>query len=439
MEEHIKKGLTNLNEDWSHSENSKRAPNGSPELFLYTNIFPDHGLPTYINVPLSWGIPLTAFDFIEFELGFKMVWESLDMDYKVGTRPFTKTANFVDENGYMFQVSCTWGSETSNDVRTKRLIESIKSMGLKDTARHVEQKHKKKDSKSYLYIDSIEFFAPAPPFRDNDYMYNILDKLVPYIQARDVSDEFDNTGKIHMLVKEDYDMYFKDFDVSKFTPELQSPDIFYGIGFDKFNEDLITRLEKEKKGVVLFHGHPGTGKTHYIRFLLRELAKIDKRVIYIPPSLVEAMTDPSLVSFLTNNIIEEERDTILLIEDAEPLLESREEQGGIRTTGISNLLNSTDGLLNDILGLVVMATFNTDLKNIDKALLRPGRLLARKEFKKILAESVLDAAKVLNVPTDKIEEGKDYSVAELLDFKDGHSVLLHEHEEKKYRPIGFGN
>jgi ATP-dependent 26S proteasome regulatory subunit len=77
---------------------------------------------------------------------------------------------------------------------------------------------------------------------------------------------------------------------------------------------------------------------------------------------------------------------VLLIEDAEPLLAKRQE--GVRIQGVTNLLNMTDGLLNDMLKLQIICTFNVDLRKLDSALLRPGRLLARKEFK---ALSVLDA------------------------------------------------
>ncbi|MCH8317319.1 MAG: AAA family ATPase, partial [Bacteroidetes bacterium] len=70
---------------------------------------------------------------------------------------------------------------------------------------------------------------------------------------------------------------------------------------------------------------------------------------------------------------------VLLIEDAEPLLAKRQE--GVRIQGVTNLLNMTDGLLNDMLNLQIICTFNVDLRKLDSALLRPGRLVARKEFK----------------------------------------------------------
>lgn len=435
---HIKNGLKGLNKDHAHSYTGKRSASHPPELFTYTNIYPDKGLPSYLNVPINWGVPLTLFDHLE-EMGFEMVWDCLDMDPKVGDLPYTKEAIFIDRkgSGYMISISTAWASENSNDTRTRKLIDSLKNMGLDENSKvFVKMKNQKKDMNSYLYIDDIEVFAPSPVFRDNAELNDIVGKLYSFVKLRDVKEDTRGTAKIHMMVKDDYDMYFKDFDVSKFTPSIENADVFYGNGFESFSKNLIDKLSVEKKGVVLFHGYPGTGKTHYIRYLLRELSGLDKRVIYVPPSMVESMADPAMVSFLTNNILEEERDTILLIEDAEPLLEARE-MSGIRTTGISNLLNSTDGLLNDILGLVVMCTFNTDLSNIDKALLRPGRLMARKEFKKIPSDNIVKAAEILGVPTDKIEDKKEYSVAELLNLKKDKAVLEHDFEEKR-RTIGFG-
>ena len=100
--------------------------------------------------------------------------------------------------------------------------------------------------------------------------------------------------------------------------------------------------------------------TQYIRVLLKELSKVHKSILYAPPSLSASLTDPAMIEFISDWVLGEERDCILLIEDAEPLLEIRGGSDG-RSIGISNLLNMTDGLLNDILGLTVIATFNTPL------------------------------------------------------------------------------
>jgi hypothetical protein len=77
------------------------------------------------------------------------------------------------------------------------------------------------------------------------------------------------------------------------------------------------------------------------------------------------------------------QETVFIVEDAEELLLSRENG---RNSSISMLLNLTDGLLGESLGIQIIATFNTDLRKIDKALLRKGRLMGMYEFKPLSAE-----------------------------------------------------
>jgi hypothetical protein len=171
--------------------------------------------------------------------------------------------------------------------------------------------------------------------------------------------------------------------------EIKDLDVNYGYGFTKFHDDLMERFNTETKGLVLFHGEPGTGKTFYIRHLLRKMAANNKVVIYMPPNMVDFLVDPAFITFLQKELTgwaDEGFFCVLLIEDAEPLLAKREE--GVRIQGVTNLLNMSDGLLNDMLNVQIICTFNVDLRKLDSALLRPGRLIARKEFKPL---SELDA------------------------------------------------
>lgn len=142
------------------------------------------------------------------------------------------------------------------------------------------------------------------------------------------------------------------------------------------HEKLLSVLKKrDKSGLILFHGLPGTGKSTYIRFLIR---CINKKVIFMPPGLAGNLELPSLANLLIKNA-----NTVFVIEDAEELLLSRDAN---KNSSISMLLNLTDGLLGETLGIQVIATFNTDLYNIDKALLRKGRLTALYEFKPLAIE-----------------------------------------------------
>ncbi len=171
--------------------------------------------------------------------------------------------------------------------------------------------------------------------------------------------------------------------------EIKELNLHYGQDFTTFHSELMNRFTQETQGLVLFHGKPGTGKTFYIRHLLRAMASANKKVIYMPPNMVDHLVDPEFMTFLSRTITQLSMDAnfcVLLIEDAEPLLATR--TADVRIQGVTNLLNMTDGLLNDVLKMQIICTFNVELKELDDALLRPGRLIARKEFK---ALPVIDA------------------------------------------------
>src|SRR5690606_42109594 len=70
-------------------------------------------------------------------------------------------------------------------------------------------------------------------------------------------------------------------------------------------------------------------------------------------------------------------DSVFVIEDAENIVIDRNLQNG---SPVSGLLNLADGLLADCLNIQLICTFNTDLSNVDPALMRKGRLIASYEF-----------------------------------------------------------
>lgn len=145
--------------------------------------------------------------------------------------------------------------------------------------------------------------------------------------------------------------------------------------FEVHHRLLHTLRQKNKSGIILLHGEPGTGKSTYIRYLIHCL---NKKVLFIPPSLAADFNTPALISLLLENA-----NSVFVIEDAEDLLLSRERN---KNSSISMLLNLTDGLLGESLGIQVICTFNTQVCNIDKALLRKGRLIALYEFKPLSAD-----------------------------------------------------
>lgn len=147
----------------------------------------------------------------------------------------------------------------------------------------------------------------------------------------------------------------------------------YNDDFLPIHKIITERLNKDKnKGLILLHGKPGTGKTSYIRHLI---SSVKKKVIFLPPNMASNITSPALLSVLIDN-----PNSIFVIEDAENIISSREQNVN---SPVSALLNLSDGLLSDCLNIQIICSFNTDLSRVDSALLRKGRLIAKYEFKEL--------------------------------------------------------
>lgn len=213
-------------------------------------------------------------------------------------------------------------------------------------------------------------------------------------------------------------------------------DLHYGENFSSFHEKLMARLIGKDKGLVMFHGPPGNGKTHYIRRLLPLLNEKGKRVILIPKHILGSLESPAFNLFMLQNFVGQK--IVFVMEDAESVISKRSEGGGGRSELVSTLLNITDGILNDVFNIQVILTFNTSLKEIDEALLRTGRLLAKFEFANLGRERAELLADHLGV---KIKDNREsYSLAEiygLIESLEDTEVLINQHLEKKKKALGF--
>lgn len=136
-------------------------------------------------------------------------------------------------------------------------------------------------------------------------------------------------------------------------------------------QEWCKNLDSINKKLVLLSGTPGTGKTNYIKNLIA--SQSSRRVIYIPPYQVGAIADPQFFSFISKY-----KNSLLIVEDAERVLISREDNSG--NEAVSLMLNMTDGILASALNFKIICTFNTDESKIDEALMRNGRLFLKYKF-----------------------------------------------------------
>ena len=175
-------------------------------------------------------------------------------------------------------------------------------------------------------------------------------------------------------------MQNKDKDLSFYEMAMHTPmyDIEKNYNDDllPLNEVLLNRLNKlNDKGLVIFYGKSGTGKTSYVRYLTSHIAK---QKLFVPANLAYKIGSAEFL-----NLLNDYHNSILIIEDADSILKKRSND---LDYVIVNLLNLADGVLSDFFHIQIICTFNNDVSDIDPALLRKGRLIAKYHFMELSTE-----------------------------------------------------
>lgn len=201
--------------------------------------------------------------------------------------------------------------------------------------------------------------------------------------------------------------------------------LHYGDDFPAWHQQLVGSLTHRNQGITILQGMPGTGKTTYLRKLVATLHQ-SHFFLYMPMKIVWMLNAPETVEFW----IEQKQRTpdhklVVILEDAEHFLMER---GSDNASSASDLLNAGDGLLGNFLQLHLICTVNCDETRLDKAVTRPGRMLAYHEFKRLTPAQARKLAAAENL---QIQEQESYSLAEIYH---GRNELSAEVSERK---VGF--
>jgi hypothetical protein len=208
--------------------------------------------------------------------------------------------------------------------------------------------------------------------------------------------------EINLVTRNTKGLTLTDMEVKRTKLDIAS---HYEDDFKEVDQLIQKRLNKKNdKGIILLHGTPGTGKTTYLRYLI---GRIKKKVLFLSPELAANITNPDLIQLLIDN-----PDSVLIIEDAENIIMQR--QSG-HDSGVSNLLNISDGLLSDFLNIQLICTFNSSVSTVDQALMRKGRLIAKYEFNKLSVAKAQALSDKLGYETNI---SKPMSLAEIFNQKE---------------------
>jgi ATP-dependent 26S proteasome regulatory subunit len=299
----------------------------------------------------------------------------------------------------------------------KKLGDGFHTLKYKDTSIYILVKNiggplgLNEDTKihvrNYVYIDKTklnildEFFDDASTY----YIRFILDK----------NKEVDKTT---IYIWDDY------WETIEKRPNRDLSTIYLGGIENKIYDKIKDFMSDETKktyndlGIpykynMLFHGHPGTGKSSLIFSLASEL-KMDVALLHF----VRDMND---VDFM-RAIRRIPENTLLVLEDIDVLFEARkkndENKSGISFSG---LLNSLDGI-SHVDNQIIFMTTNCKMV-LDKALTRPGRIDLDIEFKystkgqiKTMFEKFLPSQKKKFVDFYKLVKGLKLTTAMLQQY-----------------------
>lgn len=149
--------------------------------------------------------------------------------------------------------------------------------------------------------------------------------------------------------------------------------------------------------VLLLIGPPGTGKTSFIRGLLQH--RKTSAVVTYDAGILEK-------DYVFARFIESDAE-IMVLEDADTFLKSRKEGN----TMMHKFLNVGDGLVTTKGKKLIFSTNLPSVKEIDPALMRPGRCFDILNFNPLTKEQAETAAQALGIKL--VGDKKEWSIADL--------------------------
>ena len=258
-------------------------------------------------------------------------------------------------------------------------------------------------------------------FFDNSDLKN--EKHLPKFFEKYVEKYISPDSKISLLVRSWDSIEMKEY---KIFPKEIDFKTMYNEDFLEVNKHIVKELETKSKWIVLLHGKPWSWKTNYIKWLTWKISS--KKFFFVPTTMISSLTEPFFISFLIEN-----KNSVLVLEDCENYISERNSNNSY-TDVVVSILNIADWILSDVVECQIICTFNADIENIDKALLRKWRLIAEYRFKELEPKIANKYFKSINV---KQKTDKALLLADVTNFWQNDYKETDKDDDKKKKKIWF--
>lgn len=209
--------------------------------------------------------------------------------------------------------------------------------------------------------------------------------------------------------------YFSHPKVKNYYLTERLDDVFIKEAYPYLDVDqLIEGYLESSEPVLILLGPPGTGKTRLIRYILRKIHDLygAVRVAFTSDQYVIENSEIFL-DFLLG------KSAALVIEDIDYHLRPRKEGN----TAMYNFLTASNSIVINYFAQkkIILSTNLPDVKNIDEALIRPGRCYDTIETRALFNEEAQKLMEVLG-KDERLSE-KKYTIAEIFNIENRRSKM----------------
>lgn len=229
------------------------------------------------------------------------------------------------------------------------------------------------------FIDSVLFFYASGYEGLQDFVDLLNDCLLDF--------EEDSENKLNTITLTQTGLEIEPINMHEV--DMENLDVFYSSNTFSKVEKSIKKIKKSDRGLTVFYGERGTGKTTIINHLA---SKLDRIVIFVPNNMIEhTVNNPEFRRFLKRY-----DKPMLVIDDCELVLNEMYNKSNLTTT---NLVQMVDGFLAATVDVNVVAIFNTENEDdIDHNLLDCNNLVDIVEFTRLSTEEANELSKHIESP-----------------------------------------